>query len=101
MTTEGSSWKEEAADRQNTTFRRHLSESGDAGAAWALALSDLIADGWEVGALAPWFVFEARKAAWYEAGRPDIEDSLAAWEKEHIATIRIDDAETVADEAQE
>jgi hypothetical protein len=56
--------------------------SGNELHAWALAVSDLIADAWDIGVPAPNFVYEARSAAWTAAGMPEIEETLQAWEQQ-------------------
>jgi len=66
-----------------TNFGTILSESQNEELAWAISLSELVADAWEVGISPPTFVLVARSEAWQAAGMPQVEDDLREWEWEH------------------
>lgn len=55
----------------------------DESLAWAICLSELVADAWEAGYRAPEAVLEARGQAWDVAGMSETENDLREWERTH------------------
>lgn len=66
-----------------TNFGTILSDSQNEELAWAISLSELVAEAWEVGISPPTFVLAARSEAWQAAGMPEVEDDIREWEREY------------------